>query len=251
MGRVCFSVNSLIAAGVTYVMGQNVGVSQIKPVKRDHQKPAAGATTKDQKDGQLSRLYASEGVSFSGANKGLFLGLLTLVTVIVVVIIFLVVKDDLDFAADTLFWMTSTTLAAILSTGALLGCAGLYQVRKLCHNGNRLSTLDSMLTTVSSAGVVLYALFGAMVGAVGAITSQPGTPEQRVDAMLAAVNVLQLVLVAVQSSLIAEAYRRSSWSRHQLFTKPGRQVLAVNCHNLSVPFGVVLYNFSLNLEVRT
>lgn len=207
-------------------MGQNVGVCQTKPAKhRDLQKSSPSSMPKDQKDTQLGRMYVSRGVSFSGANKGLFLGLLTLVMAIVVVIIFLVVKDDVDFASDTLFWMTSTTLAIILSTGTLLGCVGLYQIRKLCHNGNRLSTLDSLLATVSSAGVVLYALFGIMVGAVGMVTLQPGSSEHKVDTMLTVVNVLQLVQVAVQSSLTAEAYRRSSWSRHQLFTKPGRQVI--------------------------
>lgn len=205
-------------------MGQNVGVYQIKPAKRDHHHNKPSSMPKEQSDAQLGRMYVSQGVSFSGANKGMFLGLLTLVMVIVVVIIFLVVKDDVDFASETLFWMTSTTLATILCTGTLLGCVGLYQVRKLCHNGNQLTTLDSMLATVSSAGVVLYALFSIMVGAVGVATSAPGSPEQKVDIMLAAVNVLQLVHVAVQSSLMAEAYRRSSWSRHQLFTKPGRQV---------------------------
>lgn len=200
-------------------MGQNVG--HARPAKRDPNK----ATSKDQMDAQLSRMYVSRGVSFSGANKGLFLGLLTLVMVIVVVIIFVVVKDDADFAADTLFWMTSTTLAAILSAGVLLGCAGLYQVRKLSRNGVEMSALDSMLATVSSAGVVVYALFGVLVGAVGVATAAAeDTADRRVDAMLTAVNALQLVHVAVQSSLTAEAYRRSSWSRHQLFTKPGRQV---------------------------
>ncbi|XP_027846765.2 proton channel OtopLc-like isoform X2 [Aphis gossypii] len=231
---------SLIAAGVTYVMGQNVGTCQVKPLKRNTQKPppSSSLAPKDpQKDSaaQLGRLYVSQGVSFSGANKGLFLGLLTLVMVIVVVIIFLVVKDDADFATDTLFWMTSTTLATILSTGTLLGCVGLYQVRKLCHNGNQLTALDTMLATVSSAGVVLYALFSVMVGAVGVATSQPDTPEQKIDAMLTAVNVLQLVHVAVQSSLTAEAYRRSSWSRHQMFTKPGRQVITyLLCSNIAL-----------------
>ncbi|XP_025195323.1 proton channel OtopLc-like isoform X1 [Melanaphis sacchari] len=235
---------SLIAAGVTYVMGQNVGICQMKPLKRNMQKPqpssqlSSSSAPKDpQKDSaaHLGRLYVSQGVSFSGANKGLFLGLLTLVMVIVVVIIFLVVKDDVDFASDTLFWMTSTTLATILSTGTLLGCVGLYQVRKLCHNGNQLSALDTMLATVSGAGVVLYALFSTMVGAVGMATSQPGTSEQKVDAMLTAVNVLQLVQVAVQSSLTAEAYRRSSWSRHQLFSKPGRQIITyLLCSNIAL-----------------
>lgn len=205
-------------------MGRNVGVCQAKPVKRDHRQQKASPMTKDQKDAQLSRLYVSRGMSFSGANKGLFLGLLTLVTVIVVVIIFLVLKDDVDFASDTLFWITSGTLAAILSASTLLGCVGLYQIRKLCHNGDDLTTLDDILATVSSAGVVLYALFSTTVGVVGVMTSESGTVDQQLDVILTAVNVLQLVQVAVQNSLIAEGYRRSSWSRHQLFTKPGRQV---------------------------
>lgn len=232
-------VYSLIAAGVTYVMGQNVGGCQVpRSGKRDSQKSgatAAGASSKERKEvgrQQLDRMYGPRGgggggVNFSGANKGLFLGLLTLVAAIVVVIIFVVVKDDVDFAPDTLFWVTSGTLAIILSAGTLLGCAGLYQVRKLYRNGDELSTLDAMLATVSGAGVVVYAVFGVMVGAASAVAATgpaAGGPEQRADIMLAAVSALQLVHVAVQSSLTAEGYRRSSWSRHQLFTKPGRQV---------------------------
>ncbi|XP_050430250.1 proton channel OtopLc-like isoform X2 [Adelges cooleyi] len=225
---------SLIAAGVTYVMGQNVGANHMKPMKRDQKSPQP----KDQKSGQNAqpgRMYVSQGVSFSGANKGLFLGLLTLVLVIVVVIIFLVVKDDQDFAPNTLFWMTSITLATILFTGSLLGCVGLYQIRKLCHNGNRMTALDSMLSTASSSGVVLHAVFSLMVGAVGVFTGKPDSPEQMVDTMLTAVSTLQLVQVAIQSSLIAEACRRSSWSRHQLFTKPGRQVITyLLCSNMAL-----------------
>lgn len=206
-------------------MGKNVGVCQAKPVKRgDHHQQKSSLMTKDQKDAQLSRLYVSRGVSFSGANKGLFLGLLTLVMVIVVVIIFLVLKDDVDFASDTLFLLTSGTLVLILSASTLLGFVGLYQIRKLCHNGDDLTTLDDILVTVSSAGVVLYTLFSTTVGVVGVMTSRPGTTDQRLDVILTVVNVLQLVQVAIQNSLIAEGYRRSSWSRHQLFTKPGRQV---------------------------
>lgn len=220
-------------------MGQNVGTCQTpRSGKREQQKSAAAAaltaSSKERKEAasqQLSRMYGSHGsgsdggVSFSGANKGLFLGLLTLVAAIVVVIIFVVVKDDVDFAPDTLFWVTYGTLAIILATGTLLGCAGLYQVRKLCRNGDELSTLDAMLATVSGSGVVVYGVFGVTVGAASAVLASPaGGPEQRADAMLAAVSALQLVHVAVQSALTAEGYRRSSWSRHQLFTKPGRQV---------------------------
>ncbi|VVC35535.1 Hypothetical protein CINCED_3A023453 [Cinara cedri] len=226
---------SLIAAGVTYVMGKNVGVCQARPVKRDHHPQKSSAMTKDQKDAQLSRLYVSRGVSFSGANKGLFLGLLTLVMVIVVVIIFLVLKDDVDFASDTLFWITSGTLTAILSASTLLGCVGLYQIRKLCHNGDDLTTLDDILATISSAGMVLYALFSTTVGFVGLMTSEPGSADQQLDLILTVVNVLQLVQMAVQNSLIAEGYRRSSWSRHQLFTKPGRQIITyLLCSNIGL-----------------
>ncbi|XP_050535741.1 proton channel OtopLc-like isoform X2 [Daktulosphaira vitifoliae] len=225
---------SLIAAGVTYVMGQNVGVNQVKPVKRDQKSPIP----KDQKsiqNVQLGRMYMSQGVSFSGANKGLFLGLLTLVMVIVVVIIFLVVKDDQDFSPDTLFWMTSITLATILCTGILLSCVGLYQIRKLCYNGSQMTILDSILSNASIAGVVLHAVFSITVGAVGAFNSKLNSPEQNIDAMLMGVNGLQLVQVAIQSSLIAEACRRSSWSRHQIFTKPGRQVITyLLCSNTAL-----------------
>lgn len=220
----------MIAAGVTYVMGRNVGAGRRH--RPQHALPAAPqpsppTATRGQDEALLARTYVSRGVSLSGANKGLFLGLLTLVAAAVVVIVFQVVKDDPEFAPDALFWMTSGTLAAVLCAGTLLGCAGLYQVRKLCRNGDRLPALDSLLATVSVAGVVVYALFGVLAGAVGAVggaSTATLATERGPDVMLAAVNALQLVHAAVQSALTAEAYRRSSWSRHQLFTKPGRQV---------------------------
>lgn len=215
---------------MTYVMGRNVGAGRRH--RPQHAVPAAPqpqpppTAARGQEEALLARTYVSRGVSLSGANKGLFLGLLTLVAAAVVVIVFQVVKDDPEFAPDALFWMTSGTLAAVLCAGTLLGCAGLYQVRKLCRNGDRLPALDSLLSTVSAAGVVVYALFGLLAGVVGAVGASPAAlaTERGPDVMLAAVNALQLVHAAVQSALTAEAYRRSSWSRHQLFTKPGRQV---------------------------
>ena len=52
------------------------------------------------------------------------------------------------------------------------------------------------------------------------------TPDQRRHAMLLAVSGLQLVQASLQSTLLAEALRRTSITRHQAESRPARQVRA-------------------------
>lgn len=230
---------SLIAAGVTYIMGQNVGKDRMR-----HLKPSSSSSGNLKKNlinssngngglsngksclshGVDSRL-GDENVDCGGASKGLFLGLLCLVTVIVIIIIFLVVKEDVDFPAETLFWLTSGTLAGILSISSVMTVLGLIQVRKLSHTGKTPSALDNLLSGITVAGVQLYSIFGLVVGASGFAAAPVHSVDQRTHAMLLAVSLLQLIQAGAQSTLIGEALRRGSITRHQLLTKPGRQVI--------------------------
>jgi len=143
-------------------------------------------------------------VDCGGASKGLFLGLLCLVTGIVVIIIFLVVKEEEDFPAETVFWMTSGTLMAILTITFWMTVGGLVQIRKLSIVGRSMTHLDSILTTVTVLGVQLYTVFGIMVGAVGIITDDGIVPEgqlltsvQKRHAMLLSVSAVQLFQVSL------------------------------------------------------
>ncbi|KAJ9590804.1 hypothetical protein L9F63_016190, partial [Diploptera punctata] len=214
---------SLIAAAVTFIMGQNVGRGRIflKQKKLNgHSKSCTMASVGDH------NLRSTWSVDCGGASKGLFLGILCLVAGIVVIIIFLVVKEDEDFPADTIFWLTTGALSAVLGLCSIMTSVGLYQIRKLSTTGQEPTNLDILLSTVSAAGVQLYAVFGIVVGASGLnVRDVTDTSAPRRHAMLLSVSVLQLVQVTLQSILLAECLRRATLTRQQMLTKPARQVV--------------------------
>jgi hypothetical protein len=215
---------SLIAAAVTFVMGQNVGRGRIflkqKKLTNSHSKGCSIASA-----GEHS-LRGTWSVDCGGASKGLFLGILCLVAGIVVIIIFLVVKEDEEFPADTIFWLTTGALAAMLGLCCVMTSVGLFQIRRLSSSGQEPTALDSLLSAVSTTGVQLHTVFGIVVGASGLGTHDTtDSAAPRHHAMLLAVSVLQLVQTTGQSVLIAEALRRATLTRHQMLTKPARQVI--------------------------
>ncbi|XP_063232672.1 proton channel OtopLc-like isoform X3 [Bacillus rossius redtenbacheri] len=222
---------SLIAAAVTFVMGQNVGRSRIQQtLKKAHAKNNNNnnniISNGSSKNGTAKSSAPAEGdwsVDCGGATKGLFLGLLCVVAGIVVIIIFLVVKEDEQFPIDTVFWLTSGMLAAILSLSTVVTAAGLVQVRKLSFSGREPSALDSLLGTATATGVQLYSAFGIVVGASGMATAQDGDSPRH--AMLLAVSALQLVQACAQCTFVSEVVRRSLLTRHQAHARPARQAV--------------------------
>ncbi|XP_026274408.1 proton channel OtopLc-like isoform X3 [Frankliniella occidentalis] len=242
---------SLIAAAVTFVMGQQVGRDRLPAVK--HRKGSSGGVLGGKACGVRGAMHAAA-LDCAGASKGLFLGLLCLVAGIVVIIIFLVVKEDTDFPAETVFWLTTGALATVLTLSILMTAIGLVQVRKLSHSGREPSALDRLLSSATVAGVQLYTVFGIVVGAAGvglvpdilkpatafpdgaSVAAPPDddgvltlwppmTPDQRRHAMLLAVSALQMVQASMQSTMLAEALRRTSITRHQAESRPARQVV--------------------------
>lgn len=222
---------SLIAAAVTFVMGQNVARDRLF-----FQKHKKHGLSSEGKVCSMSTMQdngmGSWGVDCSGASKGLFLGLLSLVAGIVVIIIFLVVKEDEGFPAETIFWLTTGTLMAILTVTTLINTVGLVQVRKLSVVGRNLTALDKILTSVSMFGVQLYATFGILVGAVGIIADDTDAPDggfltfgQKRHTMLLCLSATQLIQATMQNGFIGEAIRRTSLTRNQILTKPARQVV--------------------------
>nr|CAD7589468.1 unnamed protein product [Timema genevievae] len=217
---------SLIAAAVTFIMGQNVGLGRIymnKHKKLNNNNINCGGSSKG--CSMTERMLEDNwSVDCGGASKGLFLGLLCLVAGIVVIIIFLVVKEDLDFPVDTIFWLTSGALAAILSLSCIMTVVGLVQIRRLSYSGKEPSTLDSLLATVTATGVQLYSVFGIVVGASGlAVADVEGSHAK--NTMLLSVSFLQLIQACGQSTLISEGMRRASLTRYQMIVRPGRQII--------------------------
>lgn len=147
----------MIAAGVTYVMGKNVGIDRLKSFryansinKKTHR--SSDGNNNHSKNTKSTYSYEVDAIDCSSASKGLFMGLLCLVIVIVLIIIFLVVKEDPDFPMEILFWMTTGTLSGILVISLISSVIGLYQIRKLSHTGYIPTQVDKLFSSVTLTG---------------------------------------------------------------------------------------------------
>ncbi|XP_071445529.1 proton channel OtopLc-like [Hetaerina americana] len=206
---------SLIAAAVMFVMAQKVGQGQKLAAEI---KCKAGL-------GLSSGSKSKKSSDCHGASKGLFLGLLCLVSGIVVIIVFFVVKDNEQFSPMLAFWLCSGTQISILALCTLLTGVGLVQIRRLSlvtacsrHRGP-LPTLDRILLHASLTGVLIHSVFGMVAG---------GSKMLDGDARYISVFVsgaLLLVQAATQSALLSEALHRVCVSRLQLSSRPGRQIV--------------------------
>nr|XP_034194959.1 proton channel OtopLc-like isoform X1 [Osmia lignaria] len=202
---------SLIAAAVTFVMGQNVGRSRLVHKQKFHGSKDLASHTK---------------VGCDGSSKGLFLGILCMVAGIVVILIFLVVREDEHFPSATLSWLTCGTLTSILTLSTLMTASGLVQVRQMSVVSRAPAALDSLLSNVALFGVQLYSIFTIVVSACSLALLEDVSNETRGRyIMLLAASILQLVQSFAQSTLIAEASKRSCITRFQIIAKPARQVI--------------------------
>lgn len=225
---------SLIAAGVTFVMGQNVGAERLRKQQLTYsgRKLNGSNNCNDNNNNKncnnncikQDQYQNDERVDCNGISKGLFLGLLCLVVLTVVIIIFLVVKEDKDFPSHILSMLTFTVLFMILSLCLILNCFGLYQIRKLSYSGRKMSKLDTLLNMVSTIGVFMFSIFSLIVGANGFLSSELHSMEHHASLMLFIINGLQISQCATQSTFLGEAFQRQCLTRHLQLTKPGRQV---------------------------
>ncbi|EFN90016.1 Otopetrin-2 [Harpegnathos saltator] len=202
---------SLIAAAVTFVMGQNVGRNRLVKQKFHGSKDLSGHGR----------------IGCDGSSKGLFLGILCMVAGIVVILIFLVVREDENFPSATLSWLTCGTLIGILTLSSLMTASGLVQVRQISVVTRAPVALDNLLSNVSLFGVQLYSVFTVVVCGCSLAISDDGESEdaRARHIMLLSTSILQLVQCFAQSTLIAETSRRSCITRFQMLAKPGRQVI--------------------------
>jgi len=203
------SASSLIAAAVTFVMGQNVGRSRLTKQKFHGSKDLTSHTR----------------IGCDGSSKGLFLGILCMVAGIVVILIFLVVREDENFPSATLSWLTCGTLIGILTLSSLMTASGLVQVRQISVVTRAPAALDILLSNVSLFGVQLYSVFTIVVCACSLAMSDETEDTRARHIMLLSTSILQLVQCFAQSTLIAETSRRTCITRFQMLAKPGRQVI--------------------------
>ncbi|CAK9809864.1 Proton channel OtopLc [Anthophora quadrimaculata] len=229
---------SLIAAAVTFVMGQNVGRNRLLHKQKFHGSKDLTSHTK---------------VGCDGSSKGLFLGILCMVAGIVVILIFLVVREDEHFPSTTLSWLTCGTLISILTLSTLMTASGLVQVRQMSVVTRAPATLDSLLSNVALFGVQLYSIFTIVVCACSLVVLEDENEETRArHIMLLTASILQLIQCFAQSTLIAEASKRSCITRFQIIAKPARQVITFLLFSNSVlwAFDTVITQNWLSQELQ-
>lgn len=163
-------------------------------------------------------------VSCDGSSKGLFLGILCMVAGIVVILIFLVVREDENFPPATLSWLTCGTLIAILSLSSLMTASGLVQIRQMSIVTRAPAALDNLLSNVSLFGIQLYSVFTIVV-CICSLNWTANDESRGRHIMLLSASVLQLIQSYAQSTLMAEAAKRSCITRYQMMAKPARQVI--------------------------
>ncbi|XP_011314382.1 uncharacterized protein [Fopius arisanus] len=206
---------SLIAAAVTFVMGRNVGKTRY--------------THKQQKFHSMKEMTNHTRIGCDSSSKGLFLGILSMSAGIVVILIFLVVREDDNFPPATLSWLTTGTLIGILALSGMMTISGLVQVRQMSIVSRIPPSHDNILSNLSLFGVQLYCVFTIVVCSCALaskkIDDQIDDDTRGRYVMLLTASVLQLIQSFAQSTLIAEASRRSCITRYQMMTKPSRQVI--------------------------
>lgn len=187
-----------------------------------------------------------------GSSKGLFLGILCMVAGIVVILIFLVVREDENFPPSTLSWLTCGTLIAILSLSGLMTASGLVQIRQMSIVSRAPAALDILLSNVSLFGIQLYAVFTIVV-CICCLNWTDDESQGR-HIMLLSASVLQLLQSYAQSTLMAEASKRSCITRCQMMAKPARQVITFLLFSNAVLWAfdtVVIHNWiSQELQLR-
>ncbi|KAF7988254.1 hypothetical protein HCN44_007786 [Aphidius gifuensis] len=207
---------SLIAAAVTFVMGQNVGRNRFSHKHKFH---------------SIKDLTSHTRIGCDSSSKGLFLGILSMTAGIVVILIFLVVRENEKFPPTTLSWLTNGTLIAILGLSSLMTISGLVQVRQMSIVSRAPPSLDTILSNITIFGVQLYCIFTAVVCACSLISYSTNVNDEIDDdsrgrhIMLLIASILQLFQCFAQSTLIAEASKRSCITRYQMIAKPARQVI--------------------------
>lgn len=160
----CTIEYSLICAAVLFVMWKNIAEEHeyYKFQKRRNKMASAlgGRTGGFGKDGTEQRSAHHYSVDCTHANTGLFTGIFVMVLTIISLIVFFVLisspDPSLHNAAITVASMTELVLYCVTTVAVLIG---MCQVRSLWYDTSRKLELDNLLLVVAQTGVFIYAAF--------------------------------------------------------------------------------------------
>lgn len=199
-----FHVVSLSLIGILYVMWRNIS------------KPAPGMSAESGSLVSSPPKPDQVSVDCSGANRGLFLGIFTLVAAIISTIVFFVLVERPEYvSAAVLVVHTSELVLYCLATIAVLAAA--YRTRDLRFHSQRDNALDETLLLLALAGQFTFCVFGAVAGQYNT-DSNGGT-------LVMATSLVIMLQATVQTVFILNGLRRSSRQPYNESCKPGREYI--------------------------
>ncbi|XP_076362780.1 proton channel OtopLc-like isoform X2 [Tachypleus tridentatus] len=198
----CTIEYSLICAAILYVMWKNIG-----KINNNTETASSGSYS--------SRNRHQYTVDCTKANKGLFSGIIILVSAIISLIIFFVLikKEMYKNLAVMEAHVFELALYILSSIGVIIA---LIQVKKLKYNPYRNIELDNILLIVAQSGLYVFTMF-SIIG--GHFTMDQNT----VLALLTAVACL--IQATLQTIFILNASRRYCKNSNQMRKKPGREMV--------------------------
>lgn len=199
---------SLIGAAVLYVMWENIGKN---PVYNNN--PPAG-----NEDGMShSSTSRSDRVNCSGSSKGLFLGLLLLVTAIIFLIVFFVLihHEKHKLLAVYLSELSHISLMILTIIAIIIG---FFRIKLLRFHSECTDHQRDILLRVAAFGLYAYSMFGIIAGTFSSKTYTP-------NVLVLVTSCLTILQVAMQSFFLADVTCRTSSLPEHDRAKPGRQIV--------------------------
>ncbi len=192
----------LNVAGILYVMWRNIGLLN----SRGNLRNSGPGSDKSKAD----HIH----VDCSGANRGLFFGIFTLVASIISMIVFFVLIERPQYVDSAILVVHVSEV--ILYTLALVAvCIAAYKIRDMRFQSEKDNSLDESLLLVALTGQFVFCVFCIMAGHYN--TDSYG------GSLVMATSMLIMVEAVLQTVFILNGLRRSPLKPYHETKKPGRE----------------------------
>ncbi|XP_077518918.1 proton channel OtopLc-like isoform X2 [Amblyomma americanum] len=200
---------NIILAGVWFIVWQNIGNVHL------HSKSHHLEQKIDGPEGNHEITYESNVVISAdchAANKGLFSGILVLLTSIITVIIFFVVLQGENFklVGGTIYNCQEGILTTL---GLLASIVAYYKVVQLDQNAHPVTFLDNFLLFIPLPFFFIHAILCIMAEL------------HLSDTFRIVLRVVSLLQIIIQTPVLVDGLRRCSNSHVLRYRKPGREII--------------------------
>ena len=155
-------------------------------------------------------------VDCSGANRGLFIGIFTLVAAIISTIVFFVLVERPEYVSSAVMVVHVSEIVLYCLT-ILAICLAAYKIRDMRFHARRDNVLDEILLLVALCGQYMFCVFSVVAGRYNS-ESYGGT-------LVMATSIVIMLQATMQTVFILNGIRRSSRRPYHESRKPGREYI--------------------------